>query len=343
MATIHGSGPGKLAPKLYADFLQFDPQKNFTGNILSEHPPPIGEGSQPAPHRDACRHEYTTKPVQSVLPPLDQRPNGSSQYKLAVVCKKCRIHADICVDHQQATDPCPNPECPLHHFQRAEELDETGQKHLRYGWQCSSASCRALLTITFKKERISNSDRLQLVDTSKLKQRYEDIMQQDVTREGVKQATPMDTLQRLRRYLRDALNVDHEKRRFPANNKRFMEAFGVEGKDCRELLEGLGFEYTEDEHTWTLPNSPAVQDRLHSEGDSLREMLEDVEYELTALMYRTAMEFNIVNPAAVDGWSSADRDLQRTLAAQGCEFVRFHAWYGAVLTAPCRSKIYLSA
>ena len=324
MATIHGSGPGKTAPRLYADFLQFDPQKNGTGNILAEHPPPIGEGSQPAPHRDACRHEYTTKINQSVLPPLDLRPDGSSQYKLAVVCKKCRIHADIRVDHQQAADPCPNSECPLHHFQRAEELDETGQRHLKYGWQCSSATCRALLTITFKIARINNADRLQLVDTSKLKQRYEDIMKEDATREGVKQATPVEALSRLRRYLKDALNVQHERRRFPANNKRFMEAFGVEGRDCKELLEKFGFEYTEDEHTWDLPNPPEVQNRLNSDGNTRREVLEDVEYELTALMYRTAMEFSIVNPAAVEGWSSADRDLQRTLAAQGCECICFN-------------------
>jgi hypothetical protein len=50
-------------------------------------------------------------------------------------------------------------------------------------------------------------------------------------------------LTRLRKYIRDALNTEHDKRVFPANNKRFMEAYGVHGQDCRDLLERLGFEF----------------------------------------------------------------------------------------------------
>ena len=267
MATIQVNGPGKTAPKLLADFLQFDPQKNVGGNfnILTSHPPPVGEGQVPTPHRDACKHEYTVKVNQSVTPPLDSRPDASTQYKLAVVCKRCRLHTDIRISYQQATDPCPTSESQLHHFQRALGLDNVGAAHITYGWQCSSATCQALLTTTFKMGRFSNADRNLLTDTSKLKSRFEAVMQQDPTREGIRQATPVEALTRLRKYIMDALNTEHDKRVFPANNKRFMEAYGVHGQDCRELLERLGFEYNVSfilcaRGSWT--NSPVKGTRI---------------------------------------------------------------------------------
>lgn len=76
----------------------------------------------------------------------------------------------------------------------------------------------------------------------------------------------------------------------------------------------------EEQPSWTLPSPAIVQDRLRSGGDSLREYLEDVEMELLALAFRTAAENNVVNPAAGDGWTSAQRDLERVLAVQGCKF-----------------------
>lgn len=338
MATIHISGPGKTAPKLLADFLQLDPQKNGVGNILASHPPPVGDGAPPTPHRDACKHEYAVKTNQSVTPPLDARPTASSHYKLAVVCKRCRLHADIRINYQQATDACPTSESQLHHFQRAEGLDDTGSAHIRYGWQCTSSTCQALLTITFKLPKLGAQERILLTDTSKLRSRYDDVVRDDPEREGIRLATPVEPLTRLRKYIKDALNPDHDKRVFPGNNKRFMEAFGLYGQDCRQLLENLGFRYSvrllmgvckknveadktqEDELSWTLPNPPVIPDRLQSRGDSQRELLEDVEMELLALASRTAAEMNVVNPAAGEGWPTAQRDLERMLSTQGCKF-----------------------
>jgi len=342
MSIIHVNGPGKTAPKLLADFLQFDPQKNSGGNILTTHPPPTGEGQAPAPHRDACKHEYTTKTSQSVAPPLDARPDASSNYKLAIVCKKCRLHVDIRLDYQQATDPCPTSENQLHHFQRADGLDDTGHAHIRYGWQCSNTTCQALLTTTFKLPKISAADRNLLTDTSKLKTRFEEVMQDGPEREGIRQATPVEALTRLRRYIKDALNPEHDKRMFPGNNKRFMEAYGIHGRDCRELLQRLGFRYDvrtalsdmeisrangeqEAEGSWTLPDPPLVEDRLGADGSSPRELLEDVEMELLALTWRTAAEMNVVNPVAGEGWSTAQRDLERVLGTQGCKSMSLHA------------------
>jgi ubiquitin carboxyl-terminal hydrolase 25/28 len=340
MAAIHVNGPGKTAPKLLADFLQFDPQKNIGGNILTTHPPPVGEGQAPAPHRDACKHEYTVKTSQSVTPPPDTRPDASSQYKLAVVCKKCRLHVDIRVNYQQATNPCPTSENQLHHFQRADVLDENGHAHIRYGWQCSSAACQAVLTTTFKLPKISPPEKNLLTDTSKLKSRFEAVMADDPEREGIRQATPVEALTRLRKYIKDALNPEHDKRVFPGNNKRFMEAYGVQGRDCRELLQRLGFQYnvrargimhgyggldadrTQDqEMNWALPNPPTIEDRLGADGSSMREQLEDVEMELVALAWRTAAEMNVVNPVAGEGWHSAQRDFERVLGTQGCKFM----------------------
>lgn len=74
---------------------------------------------------------------------------------------------------------------------------------------------------------------------------------------------------------------------------------------------------------WKLPNPPQTQDPLHLTGDSLREHLEDVELELLALAWRTAAEMNVVNPAAGEGWFSAQRDLERVFGTQGCKSVCF--------------------
>jgi ubiquitin carboxyl-terminal hydrolase 25/28 len=337
MSIIHANGPGKTAPKLLADFLQFDPQKNIGGNILTTHPPPVGEGQAPAPHRDACKHEYTVKSNQSVTPPLDARSDVSSNYKLAVVCKKCRLHVDIRLNYQQATEPCPTSENQLHHFQRADGLDDTGHAHIRYGWQCSNATCQALLTTTFKLPRISAADRNLLTDTSKLRARFDAVVQDEPEREGIRLATPVDALTRLRRYIKDALKPEHDKRVFPGNNKRFMEAYGLHGRDCRDLLQRLGFRYNvreaahhvnisgtnglqEEEGSWTLPNPPVIEDRLGADGNNLRELLEDWEMELLALAWTTAaMNVHVVNPVAGEGWSSAQRDLEMVLGTQGCK------------------------
>ena len=146
-----------------------------------------------------------------------------------------------------------------------------------------------------------------MTDTSKLRARFDAVVQEDPEREGIRLATPVDALTRLRRYIKDALNPEHDKRVFPGNNKRFMEAYGLHGGDCRDLLQRLGFRYNvreavylmdvwgtngpqEDERSWTLPNPPRIEDRLGADGSDLRELLEDWEMELLALAWRTADE-----------------------------------------------------
>lgn len=191
----------------------------------------------------SCRHEYTTKFSQSVLPPLDLRPDGSTVYKLAVVCKKCRIHADVRLDHSNSTNPCPASEHSLHHFQRVVSLDETTEDRIRYVWQCSVEECHANLFIHFRRKRLQDGDISLLINPELLKRRYEALIQEDPKREGIRIATRAEALQRLRRYVKDSLNPERNKRQFGSNNKRFQEAFGIDGRDCYELLEWLGFKY----------------------------------------------------------------------------------------------------
>ena len=267
-------------------------------------------------------------------PPLDLRHDESTTYKLAVVCKKCRIHADIRIDHSNSTDPCPASSHPLHHFQRVTSHDRKAPERIRFAWQCSVDECRATLLILFRRPRISEADLSHLTNPELLKRRYNALLQDDPNREGIRQATEMDALARLRRYIKDALNPEHNKRVFPANNKRFQEAFGMSGRDCHELLEELGFKYTvssvrgghgsnqdscdKQDNNWHLPNPDTIADRLQTDGSTGREMLEDVEIELLACMFELAAKQGHVNPASGEGWYSANRDIERTLAAQGC-------------------------
>ena len=351
-------GPGKTAPKIYTDFLLFDPIRGVP-NILTEAPPHAGDGGRPlVPLLGSCKHDYSTKPTQSVLPPLDLRPDGTTHHKLAAICKKCRIHADIDINYGESTNACPNPEFPLHHFQRIAYLDIVTADRITYNWQCSAPHCRAVLCICYRLPRLSDDERKRLTDPVLLKQRYEVLLQREPEREGVREATSMEALSRLRKYVKDSLNPDHQKRAFPANNKRFMEAFGYLGQDCGDILERLGFVYSVSssnesgslmgdlpsgqDSSWSLPNAPLINDRLRADARSSREFLEDIEWELTAWMYATASETGLVNPAASEGWHSANRDAERTLGAQGCMYEK-GVWSGfGKLTERYRPPAYVA-
>lgn len=240
VATVQGSGPGKTAPKLFQDFLFFDPKKGVP-NVLIEFPLPQGEGPQLAPRLESCKHDYTTKPEQSALPPLDLRADGNKIHRAAVVCKKCRIHADVHVDSSRAQESCSTNENRLHHYQyqRARQLITT--ERIEYAWQCSVFECQTTLSIVYRVPRITDSDIALLTTPNLLKRRYEALLQDDPERKDVKEAQPLQPLNRIRTYVRDSLSGKHSILR--AHNKRFQEACGVQGQDCRDLLERLGFQY----------------------------------------------------------------------------------------------------
>ena len=166
--TFNITGPGKTAPKLYQDFLIFDPVKGVP-NVLEQFSPPHGDGPQLAPPIGACRHEYVTKASQSVPPPLDLRDDGSTVYKIAAVCKKCRIHTEVHVDHSNASNPCPASDHPLHHFQRAKAYDNKSEERIQFAWLCSVAECRATLCIVYRKSRWDEEDIQLLSNPERLK------------------------------------------------------------------------------------------------------------------------------------------------------------------------------
>ena len=129
----------------------------------------------------------------------------------------------------------------LEDFQRALSYDIKAEDRIQFAWQCSVAECRATLCIVYRKPRL-NEEYIQLLSNSELlKRRYDALIQEDPERDGIRLATQMDAFARLRRYLKDSLQPSHSKRQIPANNKRFQEAYGVEGQDCAAVFEWLGF------------------------------------------------------------------------------------------------------
>lgn len=151
--------------------------------------------------------------------------------------------SDIQIDHSNSESPCPASSHPLHHFQPVSSLELATADRIRYVWRCSVAECRATLFIHFRKPRLHDNELHALVDPESLKRRYDELVQDNPDREGIRTATPVEALSRLRRYVTDALNPAHTKRQFPSHNKRFQEAFGIDGRDCLKLLMRLGFKY----------------------------------------------------------------------------------------------------
>jgi ubiquitin carboxyl-terminal hydrolase 25 len=233
----HGVGPGKTAPKLCYDFLIFDPIKSGNPNTLAKLPPPQGEGQAWKRSPDACNHAYILKESQSVPPPIDLREDGGAKYKVAVICKTCRIHADIYIDTTHSVRTCPTNAHPSHHFQLVSENPEPTR--VEYIWQCSIEECGARLRVVYRLQRLQQKEIDSLTSSRLLKQRYDALMRENPGREGVEQATPLKALARLQRYTEDSLGP--EQKTLPADNKRFQEAFGLRGQDFFDLLDRLGF------------------------------------------------------------------------------------------------------
>jgi hypothetical protein len=242
----HGVGPGKTAPKLCYDFLIFDPIKSGNPNTLAKLPPPQGEGQAWKRSPDACTHRYILKESQSVPPPIDLREDGGAKHKVAVICRLCRIHADIYIDTTQSSRTCPTNAHPSHHFQLVHQDGDA--THVEYGWQCSIEECGARLRVIYRLQRLQQHEIDNLTSPRLLKQRYDALMHENPGREGVEEATPMKALARLLRYTQDSLGA--EQKTLPADNKRFQEAFGLRGGDFLQLFHRLGFKC--EVSAWTM-------------------------------------------------------------------------------------------
>ena len=70
---------------------------------------------------------------------------------------------------------------------------------------------------------------------------------------------------------------------------------------------------------WTLPSPPEIADRTNLPDDAHRMYLEDVELELLAYMHTLASTTGGTTNTELGEWTSANRDIERTLQAQGCK------------------------
>ena len=171
------------------------------------------------------------------------------EYEVRAVCRKCRIHLELVIAYDPYSQrPCPNIDYPLHLFVYKGVLGPA-----EFAFDCSSPDCGARLRVHYTEPEISDADLELLIHSDNLKRRYELAVGRDATRHGFLLATPVQTLWKLRRYIRDSLKPDSAGKKIPKANKRFLESFG---DDCAELLTRLGFKYLVSGSMWQ--NSASV-------------------------------------------------------------------------------------
>lgn len=126
----------------------------------------------------------------------------------------------------------------------AEEVTEKGQVVETYHFQCSHASCSAMVSLRILSPLINPQFLELLSDPARIRERAEEaIADQPERLEGMAIPTPITVLDNLRLYLHNALHSHERSKAISSANKRFMLSFGLEGTACKEILEFLGFVY----------------------------------------------------------------------------------------------------
>ncbi|KAI9840285.1 MAG: ubiquitin-specific protease ubp2 [Thelocarpon superellum] len=326
------SRPGKTAPRLIEDLLRYDPlyPSRQGYNVLTHPAPKVEDGRQaPGPVPGACRHKYMIKHAQSLLPTLDARPDTSTIYKLGAFCVDCRTHLDLTVDFRGAhlkAQPCPNREYPLHHFRHLppasraptppEQAGRTAQETESHRFECSSPSCPAVLTIFVKPPRLTSAFVSLLTDQAMIKARVQPVLDAAPERfRGYGIPDGVEVLSNVKQYLTDAMR-DSTGRRVNASNKRFLTSLG---DPCREILEYLGFRWSEDrteeggQQFWSLPKVQTAADGpQYQDHGSI--VVDDVDKELMVLI-NARLAADKSQKTAVFQPLAALKDLERCL---GC-------------------------
>jgi ubiquitin carboxyl-terminal hydrolase 25 len=243
---------GKTAPRLIEDIVAFDPGRSRR-DILADVPK-----QKPAlPERNTspgnCRHNFMNKPDQSIIPPLDSRPEPGAVYKVASFCADCRCHLLLKVEYRgKVTEeiPCPSHEFPLHHFRcvshKPRHRQVSAENLLGEPWmeerilECSSLVCSAVLTVVLSPPRLTPEFVTLLTDREVIAERVRRAEADGPDREwenSEDQLGPFQVLSWLRQYITDAMH-NMQRKRISVRNKKFACALG---DDCRELLEFLGF------------------------------------------------------------------------------------------------------
>ncbi|TVY26416.1 Ubiquitin carboxyl-terminal hydrolase [Lachnellula hyalina] len=295
MAGFQGPrGPGKTAPRLIEDLLDYDPRyraQKDQRNLLAEDAPHFRESQVPAvPPRKGdfdCRHELMLKQGQTVAPfSADEDPDETTQYVVSTYCYECRWYFDIRVDYTQWKEnsvacQLSDSENRLHHFRLVETIyppqDENKYKSVAeiHSFVCSGDLCPCKVEIRISPPKLTPNLLGLILTASKVHNRGRKEIEAEPERyPGLGPLVPLQVLGYLRQYLIDARTG--QAKRIAKRNKKYMLAFGPE---CEPLFEYLGFTSTEVESSepgegpsyfWTLPQTT----------DANREFLGDVEVEL---------------------------------------------------------------
>lgn len=203
---------------------------------------------------DTCKHEFCVKDRQSDPPRLDARPDENTIWKLSVICRRCRLHAELRVDYtiRWSAEPCPSQNNPLHHFVHSPWREELARNQWRsqnigspdeiYTFECSSHTCSATVFVRLSPPIFGPEAVRTLTDQALLKQRTTEAFQMWPTAlEGFPRPSVFDVVFDLRKYLRNSWDSSMDGKRIGVDNKRFVVRFGPEGLPCREVLETAGF------------------------------------------------------------------------------------------------------
>lgn len=208
----------------------------------------------PDPGKGSCNHKWTLDKEHSSLLEQGKLPTPQAIFSLVAHCSLCRSQFVVMLDFMTLTDddvfvPCPNMNTPLHHFvhRPKDSIDlpsvQLGAKPLlwfdRQIFQCSSPTCAAKVSITFRPARLQENWIRELTDRNIIKERAERAFKSEPERfEGHAPPSAVEVLGNLRTYIVNGMQGD-EPRKILGANKKWLLCFG---DSCHELLQYIGFQ-----------------------------------------------------------------------------------------------------
>ena len=273
---VTSTSVGQTAPRLIATIKSADRQHRVENERNPYIHPPRGfdeefDTSRRQPLYTPCKHYWTTQRSQTILPD-HEIATPAQAYRLACFCQQCLWHVDIELQH--TAQPCPKEGYPLHHFTNFIRENE----HQEW-YQARCSGCAATLYIHYRQPRLRAEQIDAMTNTERLAQRLNKAKKNDPDRGHARPAAPIEVLDAMATYLKDALSADalstEGEKKIPKLNRRFVTSFGEE---CKDLLVSLGFKDVGE--FWTLPR-PEPPDPW---AWNLRKQLEDTQEELWALM-----------------------------------------------------------